>query len=303
MKMTPKCTYCLLSRVHYQCELAGADLELTHNVMKECLKVLYETYDPSKASVYSSTAVHRKCYEVLNNSDPYKDVKRQNNKTALEILPFARTLIYGADDSGNAYTFETSPFEKTDIFRRAALISVIGNYFDFGISDQKASDEHFKKEFLNFFKEGFFTDDTETMYRMLENTVYLADNCGEIVFDREFIQIIKKLGGKVTLIVRGKPILTDATVEEVKLLQIDRYADKILTTGTDSIGICLKEAPKETKDAMKSSSLIISKGMANYESLSDENYKPIAYLLRTKCTTVSESIGTPLNKSIAKLCY
>ena len=323
MKMSPRCTYCLLERVHFQCKLVDADLELTNKVMKECISVLNETYNPAETSTECSTPVHRKCYEILNNPDPYKFVKQKNNETALEILPFAKELIYGKinkdkinkdkikkdgtkketeyETEYETANFENSSYSKKEIFRRAALISVIGNYFDFGIAGQNASDEHFKKEFLNYFNEGFFVDDTEKIYEMLQNVVYLADNCGEIVFDREFIKIIRKLGGNVTLVVRGKPILTDATMEDVKLLKLDEYANKVLTTGTDFIGISLIESPKETIDAMKSASLIISKGMANYESLSDEDFMPIVYMLRTKCKSIAESIDVPLNKSVAKL--
>ncbi|MCK5636872.1 MAG: DUF89 family protein, partial [Thermoplasmatales archaeon] len=47
--------------------------------------------------------------------------------------------------------------------------------------------------------------------------------------------------------------------------------------------------------------LIICKGMANYEAFSETNYRPVAYLLRTKCTAIANSMELPLNINAVKL--
>ena len=51
----------------------------------------------------------------------------------------------------------------------------------------------------------------------------------------------------------------------------------------------------------KNSDVIICKGMANYEAFSETDYKPIAYLLRTKCTAIANSMGVDLNQNVIKL--
>ncbi|WNY25069.1 damage-control phosphatase ARMT1 family protein [Methanolapillus millepedarum] len=310
MKISPRCPYCLLSRVHYQCNLSTDDPGLVEKVMKECLSVMSREYRGGRTSTDVATAVHRKCYEVLNDSDPYRNIKKINNETALEILPSVLKLIYGTAPSGEAYTLENSPYPLETIFKNAVLAAVIGNYFDFGVMGHDASDDDFKKEFENHFKKGLATDDTEDMLKRLPNVVYLIDNCGEIVFDREVLRIIQKIQKnmnaagqktKLILVVRGKPILTDVTLKEAEELELEDFADEIMTTGTDTVGISIREAPKNTVAAMKEASLIISKGMANYESLSDENLGPIAFLLRTKCEAVAESLGLAMGMSVAKM--
>ena len=313
MKISPGCTYCLLSRIHYQCNLSTTDINLINEVMKKCIEKLGEEYSPEKTSTYVGTVVHRKCFEVLNDSDPYKHVKENNNKTALEVLPDIQKLIYGISENEEALTFESSSKTDAEIFEKAVLAAVIGNYFDFGIFGQNASDDGFKQKFISFFNDGLKINDTKEMMERLSNVVYITDNCGEIVFDREVLQIIQKIQQKsfkdkkenretkLILVVRGAPILTDATMKDVKELEIENIVDSVLTTGSNAIGVCMKELPNETLEAMKAASLIISKGMANYESLSDEKFGPIAFLLRTKCEAVAESLGTEKGLSIAKI--
>ncbi|MFZ3382512.1 MAG: ARMT1-like domain-containing protein, partial [Candidatus Methanoperedens sp.] len=136
---------------------------------------------------------------------------------------------------------------------------------------------------------------------MLGDVVYLADNCGEIVFDTLLLEEIKKLGGRITLVVRGAPILNDVTMKEVKELGIDKMVDRVLTTGSNAIGLCLQEAPPELVEAFGKASLIISKGMANYETMSEYDFRPIAYLLKTKCDSVAEAMGLKRNMNVARM--
>jgi uncharacterized protein with ATP-grasp and redox domains len=63
----------------------------------------------------------------------------------------------------------------------------------------------------------------------------------------------------------------------------------------------MKELPAETMRATKEADVIVSKGMANYESLSDEGFRPIAYLMRAKCEPVARSIGVKKGWNVAKL--
>lgn len=323
MKINPRCTYCLLSRIHYQSNLVTNDAVLINKVMKECISALNDEYDPSKTSTYIGTAVHRRCFEVLGNHDPYKEIKNINTKTALEMLPAVQKMIYGIDKEGaekteKPFTLETSPFSLEEIFEKAVLAAVIGNYFDFGILGIDASDEDFKLKFKSYFEKGLDINDTKEMMTMLSKVVYMTDNCGEIVYDREVLKVIKKIQQtqyerekkknqnsmppELILVVRGAPILTDAVLKDAEDLQMEEIADKIITTGSNAVGIMLEETPEETVTAMKEASLIISKGMANFESLSDEKeLYPIAFLLRTKCESVAEAIGVDMGLSVAKL--
>ena len=289
MKMNPRCTYCLLSRVHFQSKLSTDDEDLISKTVKECLEVMNKNYSPDAVSASIATKIHRKCYEVLEDSDPYAVTKKLINQAALKVLPVANERIY-----------EDSP-DNGELFRRVVLASVVANYFDFGIMGFDASEDKFEAAFLKYFEHGLDVDDTHKMLGLLQNVIYIADNCGEILFDVLVFDVIKKLGGKITLVVRGGPILTDVTMKEIQEFEIDKKVDRILTTGSNAVGVLIEEAPAELLQAMKDSTLIISKGMANYETLSEHNFGPIAYMLLTKCECVAEDLGLKQGLSVAKL--
>ena len=289
MKMNPRCTYCLLSRVHFQSKLSTDDEDLISKTIKECLGVVNKYYSPEAVSASIATKVHRKCYEVLKDNDPYAVTKKLISQASLKVLPLAKEKIY-----------ENSQ-DNRELFKRAVLASVIANYFDFGIMGFDASEDKFEAAFLKFFERGLDVDDTPKMLGLLQDVVYIADNCGEILFDMLVFDIIKKLGGKITLVVRGGPILTDVTLEEVKEFEIDKKVDRVLTTGSNAVGVLIEEAPAELLKAMKDATLIISKGMANYETLSEHNFGPVAYMLLTKCECVAEDLGLEQGLVVAKL--
>lgn len=289
MKMNPRCTYCLLSRVHFQSKLSTDDEDLISKTIKECLEVVTRNYSPDAVSASVATKVHRKCYEILEDNDPYAVTKKLINQAALKVLPAAKEKIY-----------ENSP-DNEELFRRAVLASVVANYFDFGIMGFDASEDKFEASFREYFENGLDVDDTPKMLGLMQDVVYIADNCGEILFDMLVFDIIKKLGGKITLVVRGEPILTDVTLEEVREFEIDKKVDRVMTTGSNAVGVLIEEAPAELLQAMKDATLIISKGMANYETLSEHNFGPIAYMLLTKCECVAEDLGLEQGLSIAKL--
>jgi uncharacterized protein with ATP-grasp and redox domains len=235
-------------------------------------------------ATHLSTKIHREAYRVLGDIDPYREKKRQSNETAQKLLPFVWDFI-----------------SEKDSFRRAVLVSIIGNSFDFGVLGFDADKEIGKEMILKQIQHGLDVDDSDKIRSMLDNVVYLADNCGEIVFDTLLFDEIKKLGGKITLVVRGAPILNDVTMKELKELSIDKKVDRVLTTGSNAIGVCLKEAPPELVEALRDASLIISKGMANYETMSEYDFKPIAYLMKTKCESVAEAMGLKRNMNVARV--
>ncbi|MDW7732602.1 MAG: ARMT1-like domain-containing protein [Methanolobus sp.] len=289
MKVHPRCTYCLLSRVHMEAELSTDDVELMHKAVRGGIEVLNRIYIPGMPAAALSTPMHRKAYEILNDNDPYREKKELSSRIAEKFLPVIRSHVFDGDGDDIA------------TFKRAVLASVIGNYFDYGVMGLEVPIDVFDETFREHFKRGLDIDDTDRMLDKLSNIVYLADNCGEILIDTLVFEMIKKMGGKITLVVRGAPILNDVTMEEVRQFGIDGMVDRVLTTGSNAIGVCFDEAPRELKDALDNASLIISKGMANYETLSEENYRPIAYLLKVKCDPVGEDIGAPKGCSVARL--
>jgi uncharacterized protein with ATP-grasp and redox domains len=284
LKTHPRCAPCLLSRVQFEAELSTKDTELQKKAILAGIEVLREYFVDGLPAEYLSTKIHREAYRVLGDIDPYIEKKKQSNEAAKKLLPLAREFV-----------------SEKDSLQRAILVAIIGNSFDFGVLGYDAEKEIVKETMLKQFKSGLDVDDSDRIKALLGNVVYLADNCGEIIFDTLLFEEIRKLGGKLTLVVRGAPILNDVTMKEVLELGLDKMVDRVLTTGSNAIGVCLKEAPPELVEALGNASLVISKGMANYETMSEYNFRPIAYLLKTKCESVAEAMGLKKNMNVARL--
>jgi hypothetical protein len=103
------------------------------------------------------------------------------------------------------------------------------------------------------------------------------------------------------MVVKGEPILSDATMEDAESLGFNEVVDEILTTGCYAIGVDFNKLPARVNALLKKADIILCKGMANYEAFSEKNYRPIAYLLRTKCTAIANSMGVPVNINVVKL--
>ena len=275
----------MFARVQYEAELSTDNAELQHKAIKAGVQWLGREYRHNAPLTYISTGVHRRAYEVLGG-DPYIEKKKMSNEIALKLLPTVKQIV--DSDSKKA-------------FRRSVIASIIGNSFDFGVLGFEP-EERFEDYFMEVFEKGLEIDDIDDMVCLLEEVLYLTDNCGEIVFDGLVLDQIKRLGGRTTLVVKGMPILTDATLEDANETGVIGKADRVLTTGSNAVGVNLDEAPYELVEALHSSSLIISKGMANYESMSEYDFKPIAYLLRAKCEPIAKSLGVKKGWNVAKLC-
>lgn len=289
MKTTPQCAPCLLNRVLYEAELSTEDKELRFKAVQGGLDYLREHFRPGSDAIQISTGIHRTAYGILGDKDPYRAAKELSNRLAAEAIPHVRELIARAPAG--------------ERFRLAVLLSIAGNTFDFGVQGHDVETHDFKKFLDRMVAQGIDIDDTDRIAALANgaDVLYLVDNCGEIYFDELLIEELKSLGARVTLVVRGEYILTDVTMEDVQRMGLDKKVDRVLTTGSNAVGVSLEEAPADLLEALRTADLIISKGMANYESLSDAGFKPMAYLLRAKCDPVAASIGAKKGMNVAML--
>ncbi|MGZ4863955.1 MAG: damage-control phosphatase ARMT1 family protein [Halobacteriota archaeon] len=284
MKLFPDCIPCLASRALYEAKLSTNDVKTQLKAEQAAVQAMCSAGFGGPIALLS-TKVHRAVYRVLGDDDPYREVKRQANDTAVKLLPTVRSNIQTSGDP----------------FRSAVIGAIIGNTFDFGVLGFEVATDDFEKEVEAIYRHGLDIDDTDAIKTLIKDVVYVADNVGEILYDGLLIEQLRKLGGRVTLVVRGGYVLTDATIEDVWEFGLDKVADRVLTTGSNAIGIKLDEIPAELIEILSRASLIIAKGMANYETLSEYPFRPVAYLMRVKCAPVAESVGAHVGDFIAKL--
>jgi len=282
MKLTDKCIHCLLSRVKLECSLAGANPELELQITKECQEILEDLKSSDLLHPQIASHVHRHACSSIGNPDPFKLLKAQGNEQAISVCRKIRHQL-------------TS-------FRERVLASVIANTFDYGVMGHTVSGD-FATFFEREFSKGLFIDDTAPILKQTNRVVYLTDNCGEIVFDRLVVEFLKSRGSHITLAVRDAAILNDATMDDALSLKFDRIVDHLTTTGGNAeIGIDLEKIPQDLRDAIDNCTLIIAKGMANYESLSMyKKLPPVAFLMAVKCKPIADDIGVPIGSKIALL--
>jgi len=282
MKLTDTCIDCLLSRVVMECELVSADKACTARTVASCRDMLESLKDSSLLHPQIASAVHRKASEMIKNPDPFRDLKKAGNEQAMGVCHQVRGQL--------------------STFRDFVLASVIGNTFDYAVKDHDVTGD-FSGFFETEFKNGLNVDDTDRILERCSRVVYLTDNCGEIVFDRLLVGFLKAHGSHVTVAVRNAPILNDATMEDALALGFDKVADCLTTTGGGAeIGLDLAKMPEDLAKAIDNCTIIIAKGMANYESLSMyRNMPPIAYLMCVKCEVIAEDTGISRGSKIALL--
>ena len=290
MKIQTQCIPCLLKRIIFETELITYDPDLKNNVIRNVCKILSKYYNHNINSAELATKVHKIAYETLGEKDPYKKLKKQSNKIALSLLTQIKKIIK----------------ESNDPLKMSILISIVGNNLDFGIEGASSHPNDLKKIFNKSIKDGLGYDDTEKFKKIIKNSkkvLFFSDNCGEIVFDKILLQELKKYNKNIhlTLIVKGLPILSDATLEDAEELGFRQIVDEIYTTNCFAVGINFKKISKLLNEKLEKADIIICKGMANYESFSDTNYKPIVYFLRTKCNSIANSMNIPINVNAVKL--
>lgn len=286
MKIQADCVPCLMKRILFQSRLAeGAD---DFRSVESAVRALADNISSEKRSVDVATPVHAASYAVLGN-DPYHDLKVEADEVAGRFVDTAQEIVDRSDDP----------------LRAALLVSVIGNIMDFGSGVAIDDPSEFEGVFQQLVDQGIGSDDTDRLRSVLENdgdVVYIFDNCGESQLDKVMIRHLRSMGKRVVGVVRGAPILNDVTYEDAVRSGLDRELDALMTTGKFYIGVDPEDMPSDLVAQLERTCVIIAKGMANYESLSDEALVvPIAHVLRAKCVPVANSLGVEVGTNVVRL--
>lgn len=291
MKVDAECAGCIVSRAVSQVMEATTNPAIRFRTMVELLRLLSKEFKPTAVPAELGTKRDRLIKRITGNNDPYERIKRISNEKALKLLPYARKIVE------DGYT-------QRDRFKRACLCAIVGNIMEFDIPGHKFAFGSLRKLFREAGKD-LVIDDTNKIYelaRKAHTILYLADNAGEIVFDTLLVEQLRNMGLTVIVCVKGEPIINDATLDDAEASGMNKIADKIITTGTDAVGLVLKEFSKEFHDVYNSVDMIFAKGMGYAETLTEYKLKkPHALLFRTKCNCVANFFGVPREKNVATL--
>ena len=291
MKVEPECESCLLSRAQVQTYQATTNPALRFRCLAEVTKLLNREFRSTSIAADLGTKRDRIIRQLTGNNDPYRYSKKQANAKALKLLPHAKKFV----ESG---------YNQQERFKKACLCAIVGNIMEFDIPGHKFRLSNLSGCIRQAAKD-LFIDDIDQAYELAkkaQSVLYLADNAGEIVFDTLLVQQLKNMGLKVTFVVKGGPVINDATMEDVKLSNMDKLANEVITTGCDAVGLQKKEVSADFLKVYDVAELVFAKGMGYAETLTEHKLtKPHLLMFRTKCVPVANYFCAPRDKNIAKL--
>ena len=282
MKVHYECAACFLRQTREALDLVTDNESLKMDITEKVLKIVSKNFHKGAVSNVIGTEVHRTIKEETGNNDPYIKEREISNDIALDFLPQVEKIL-----------------REGNTLKNYIKVAIAGNVIDFGAL---GLDMDMESLIINTMKKDPVLDSTEDLEEELKRSktiIYLADNIGEIVFDKILIEKIKEYDVDVVVALKEKPILNDACVVDAIKIGLDKFA-KLTSTGTDSIGIIEEDVSVEFMELFNKSDMVIAKGLGNYEGLGEMDLKdkPVFCLLNAKCPPVARDIGVELGDNI-----
>ena len=270
MRVNDLCAACLIDKQEQKTDNPEYLAEV-----KSILKNRKES-DTAPYLVYLFNKAYKRRF---GNTEPYKEIKRRYNDFVLSMEDEVRARIES----------DRNPLAASFAYAR------IGNYIDFGAMNQVDSGT-----FLNLLNSARLCETDMPVLesfirtcRSADRFLLIADNCGEIVLDKLFLEQLKKLFPQMAIfvLVRGEEVLNDATFEDARYVGIDNIAE-IISSGSSIAGTVYEMLPDEGKAVIDKADVIFAKGQGNYETLSGQG-RHIFYSLLCKCDLFTERFGVP----------
>jgi len=281
MKTYIECIPCFFKQAKDASQLAGASPKIQKKIMDKVAKVLPK-FSLKTPPPYMGRIIYKIVIEETRKKDPFLRIKEKSNKLALKLYPFLKRKVKKSKDK----------------LLIATELACIGNIIDLGVKNSSV----IEKEVEAFLKGKFNLKKKHSKalfnFRRFKEKLskatlilYLADNAGEVVFDRVLIEEILDSfkDKKIFYVVREKPIINDALFKDALFCGIEKLA-KVISSGCDSPGTILEYASGEFISLYKKADLIISKGQGNFEALWGKNSK-IFFLFRAKCEVVARHLN------------
>ena len=281
MRIFLDCIPCFIRQALDAARLATDDQRIHEQVVRKVL-ALAKDLDMSQSPPVMGQKIHRVIRELVGVEDPYRDVKGQFNNVALQLYPEMRTCI----------------MESKDGLETAVRLAIAGNIIDFGVNSnlqeselEKTMSECLAAEFSDVQLRPF-----QEAFNEAEKILYIADNAGEIIFDRLLIEQLPI--EKVTVVVKGSPVINDATMDDAVLAGLPRIVE-VIDNGSDGPGTILETCSRMFIDRFNEADLVIAKGQGNYETLSDVD-KNIFFILKAKCPVIARDLGCQVGEMILR---
>ena len=274
------CIPCFFRQALDSVRLVTDDEAVHEELLREVLRAVSEM-DLRQSPPAMGQHIHRLIRRLTGQRDPYRSVKHRHNRLALQRYPRLRDRVHRS----------ASPLET------ALRLAIAGNVIDMGVNadlDESRVSQSIEQA-LTAPLDGEvrpFADALSHARRIL----YLADNAGEIAFDRLLLEQMPV--EKVTVAVRGSPVINDATIADAQVAGIPGLVE-VIDNGSDAPGTILEDCSAAFRRRFDEADLIIAKGQGNYETLSDVP-KDIFFVLKAKCPVIARHLGRHLDSLIVR---
>lgn len=285
MKLFLDCIPCFQKQVLFT--VKDLDDKLKSKILRKVMILLCDT-----SWELTPDEIANKAYNLIREetgiADPYKQIKKQSNKMAMELYPKLKT--------------EMKSIRQKDRLYIAANLAIAGNIIDYGPAFEFDLGKTIK-EVLN--KEPAINDFDILSEKVMsaESLLYFADNAGEIALDKMFIQEMITIRGKpfnhISFVVKGGPIINDAMIEDAYEVGIDKLPNVVFyRIGNGQEGTGPNRWEDVVKEWIKEHDLVISKGQGNFEGLSENSN--IFFMLIAKCPVIAKEIGVNVKDKVIK---
>ena len=273
MKTYLDCIPCFLRQALGAAKMATVDEAVQRQVLDSVAGMIpYFPLDTTPPEI--ARKVYQVVYDITGNRDPYFEAKKQSNRLALSLYPKLKEIVANSDDPLLA----------------ACKLAIAGNAIDFGPqADYGDLDSIIKTSLASSLSIDCYKEFKKSIEKASQ-ILYLGDNAGEMVFDRIFIEQLSRIRKmNITFVVREKPVINDATMDDALSVGLDKVAT-VISNGSDAPATVLSQCSPKMLELYSAADIIVSKGQGNYESLNGEQQANLFFLLRAKCPVVAESL-------------
>ena len=268
MKLNPYCMCCAVNKQEEKIR-KFPDMDKKTEYMKKVMSIL-SSAEEQDCSPSLSVEIKKLYSEFWNcPAEDYTEIKKEFNQLML---------------NGEA-SVEEKIRTSADPLETALLYARIGNYIDFAALENVSQEtmlkllENENQEPLSQTEYANFQTDLSTA----KTLVYLTDNCGEIVLDKLAVKILKEKYPQlnITVIVRGYPVVNDATMEDAEEIGLTDIV-KVTGNGSNVGGTWFPGLSNEARTLLEQADVILAKGQGNFETMNDCGLN-VYYLFLCKC--------------------
>lgn len=281
MQTSRTCVVCILNQVLRVADHLGLEEEQKDRVFQKAIKKAAGLPYQQLTAPEFSEQIYHVVAEVTGDPDPYKTLRKEQNRMVLDNIDAFRSRIAASSDP----------------LLTAGYYALLGNIIDYGgVRIFDAGD---------ILEQGETIDITVNDYSSFgerlagaRRVLILADNAGEAVFDRLFIEEMKRFNPRLEVVygVRSAPAINDVILQDALDIGIRDFA-RVIETGATCAGTVVSRCTPEFREIYYGADIIISKGQGNFETLENEP-EDILFIFKVKCDVVAQYIGLPLNSLV-----